>query len=1007
MAAALAVIAAAAAVALTQPGHSHLAHAVAYGGTTFLALIAAVSAERTARRLPGKPRRLWSLLALGCVAWAVSGSVAAWYSLVLGQELSFPHPAHGGSVVFSLLAIMALAHAGPAAQAVTSVRRLLDGAIIALALGSISWLTVVEPVIGSPAGALQRGVAATSLISDVVIIVLVLWLVPLTDNRARSIVLTLAAGLAFISLGNTGLAWLSRAGEPVGVHIAAVGSLAGFLFIILAARWTRAVAGEVPEPGRESAWVHLLPRLPLIALIAIGVAQHLSNGRVDDDFVWIVIPLAVLTMGRQAATHAENARLTTRLEDRVAALRVEEARMRLIIDSAHDPYVEIDADGSVTAWNRQAEATFGWRADEVLGRALHDVIIPPADRAAHVRGLRRVQQTNTSRMVGRPVEVTAMRRDGGKVPVELTVWQSSGKRGSRYHAFIRDISERRRAAEALEQSEERWRSLVRHSSDYTVLLTEDGTLDFELPTVRPLFGYHDEENIGRNFIELVHPDDQAAALSAFEILRTTPGHQDQLELRVQRGDGTWMWVDVVGTNLLDDATVAGIVINLRDVSDRRRMEEELRHQAMHDPLTGLPNRNQLMASLRERCIRHQHGATALLLMDLNGFKDVNDGLGHDIGDRLLIEVARRLAERTRSADTVARLGGDEFAVVLSDVPAPSHAQTAAEALVALVEHPIDLDGIVVQVGASIGIAHSATGDDPTSLRQRADVAMYRAKREGGGWAMYGSDDDEDHRASVTVAAELREAIGENQLVVHYQPQVELATDRVVAVEALVRWAHPGRGLVAPNDFIPLSERTGLIRPLTDWVLCEALAQCARWQAEGLDLSLAVNLSPRLLNHTGIVESITGALEQAEFPPELLTIEITESAFPENTRALIGAMQHLSRMGIRLSIDDFGTGYSSMAYLKELPVDEVKVDKSFVANVVDDETDRSIVGSIIELARELGLRTVAEGVETQESLDALVELGCEYAQGFHIARPSASAELTGWLAERDATRVATR
>jgi diguanylate cyclase (GGDEF)-like protein/PAS domain S-box-containing protein len=539
----------------------------------------------------------------------------------------------------------------------------------------------------------------------------------------------------------------------------------------------------------------------------------------------------------------------------------------------------------------------------------------------------------------------------------------------------------------------------------TLVLDGDGVMAEEVPTTRMLLGYAEGENEGRHISELIHPDDLVRVLDRFAWVMDGPGDQERARFRIRRFDGTWAHVEAIATNLLDEPAVGGIVCNLRDVTEQVAAENELRRQARRDPLTGLPNRNRVTAALADHCQGEGTGHAALLLMDLDGFKDVNDGLGHDVGDQLLVEIGHRLDRVTRSEDVVARLGGDEFAVLLTHLASPRHAVAVAENLGDLIREPIRLGDVTLEVGVSIGIAECTEGDDPHAVLQRADVAMYRAKRQRSGYAIYGDSDDEERRNSVKVTAELREAIDEGDLVVHYQPKVELATGLVDSVEALVRWQHPTRGLLPPTEFIALAERTGLIRDLTTRVLDASLRQCATWRAEGLDLPVAVNLSPRVLGQGDLVAGVRHALEAAAVPANRLTLEITESAFPENTRGLSTALDELGALGVRLAVDDFGTGWSSLSKLKELPVQELKIDRSFVTALAEDDTDHSIVRSIIDLAGSLNLSVVAEGVESAEVGDLLLRLGCPLAQGYYFSRPVPGSLLTGWILERQAVREA--
>jgi diguanylate cyclase (GGDEF)-like protein len=442
-----------------------------------------------------------------------------------------------------------------------------------------------------------------------------------------------------------------------------------------------------------------------------------------------------------------------------------------------------------------------------------------------------------------------------------------------------------------------------------------------------------------------------------------------------------------------------------NVAEREIAEQALReqaelneYQALHDALTGLPNRT-LFRDRVERAVRaveREGGLLAVLMLDLDRFKEVNDTLGHQAGDALLAEVGRRLESVVRAADTVARLGGDEFGIVLSGADRRSALEIAGR-IGAAIEEPIVLRDLPLGVEASVGIGlypeHGRTVDD---LIQCADLAMYVAKEEHARYAVYEPSSAARDPGRLTLVGDLRQALEERELVLYYQPKAQLSSGAVRSVEALVRWAHPERGLIPPDEFIPLTEQTGLIKPLTLYVLDEALRQCAAWKAEGLELSVAVNLATRNLLDTDLPRDIAKLLLKWGVESRLLELEITEStmlADPARTKAVL---HQLSQMGIRFAIDDFGTGYSSLAYLKSLPVTELKIDRSFVMRMATNEEDAAIVRSTIDLARNLGLDVVAEGVETQETWDVLRTLRCDSAQGYFLSKPVPAEELVAWV-----------
>ena len=433
----------------------------------------------------------------------------------------------------------------------------------------------------------------------------------------------------------------------------------------------------------------------------------------------------------------------------------------------------------------------------------------------------------------------------------------------------------------------------------------------------------------------------------------------------------------------------------------RAQSETNRELAEHDALTGLANRTLLhdRAAVAITDARHHGGSLAILLLDLDRFKEINDTLGHHHGDMLLRLVGPRLESVLGEDDTVARLGGDEFVVLLHDVASPEAARAVADRLLAALDEPFPVDGLDLDVGGSLGIAVSPEhGADFETLLQHADVAMYAAKSSQSGVCVYDPDHDLNSPARLSLLGELRRGIEDGQLVLHFQPQADVDTGAVVGVEALVRWEHPTHGLLSPDAFIPLAESTSLIRPLTLAVLDEALAFVKRMRADGHDITVAVNLSAHSLIDPDLTDDVDGALDRHGLPGEVLVLEITESSVMTDRERARATLVRLAELGVALSIDDFGTGYSSLAYLHRLPVDELKIDRTFVGDL-DAASNGAIVTASIDIARALGLRVVAEGVEDQETWDRLAALGCEVVQGYHLCRPVTADDLAAWMAER--------
>ncbi len=438
-------------------------------------------------------------------------------------------------------------------------------------------------------------------------------------------------------------------------------------------------------------------------------------------------------------------------------------------------------------------------------------------------------------------------------------------------------------------------------------------------------------------------------------------------------------------------------------------EERLRHQALYDGLTDLPNRSQFHASVEKALVqaRRNREEVAVFMLDLDRFKEINDTLGHAAGDAVLVEVARRLRRITRDEDAIARLGGDEFAVLLPN-SSEADAELVAARVARCLEESIVVDNLPLNIEMSAGLAvYPHDGQDADVLLRRADAAMYFAKSANLPSARYDACRDRRMPSRLALAGELRRALDRRELVLHYQPELELATSEVRAAEALLRWRHPERGLIAPAEFVPLVQESGLIKPLTHYVLDQALAETRRFMLSGHRLRIAVNLAMRNLIDVDLPDDVADLLDRHEVPPELLDLEITESSVVADPRRTRAVLERLSDMGIRLSIDDFGTGYSSLTYLTRLPVDAIKIDRSFVTHMTNSPEDEVIVRSTIDLADNLGKDVVAEGVETEETLARLRALGCDLAQGFFISRPVPPEALESWLAARDGSPGAGR
>jgi diguanylate cyclase (GGDEF)-like protein/PAS domain S-box-containing protein len=538
---------------------------------------------------------------------------------------------------------------------------------------------------------------------------------------------------------------------------------------------------------------------------------------------------------------------------------------------------------------------------------------------------------------------------------------------------------------------EQWfRSLIQHSSDVVTVVDATGTVRYQSPSVQRLFGYDPAELVGTPLAGLLRSADLARLNAVFSRAHASPGSTYVLEFPMAHRDGSWRDTETVVTNLLHVPDVQGLVLNTRDVTDRKQLQERLTHQAYFDALTGLANREMFQHELADALVDATSGTVAVLFCDLDGFKAVNDSQGHDMGDALLRVVADRLRRCVRPTDLVARFGGDEFAVLVRDENAMAAAREVAQRMTESLAAPIALDGRQALVGVSIGIAVLAPEATTTEvLLRNADLAMYRAKADRHqSVVVFETAMHEALLARLRVEDELRVALGTGQLVLHYQPTVRLSTGVTVGVEALMRWYHPERGVVAPHEFIAIAEDNGFIEAMGRWALFEACRQAAEWQpyaAPGTCFSVGVNISARQVTPE-LVDLVAAALTQAGIPPAALLLEMTESVLLGRTEEAVEVLRALKRLGVRIAIDDFGTGFSSLSYLSRFPVDVLKIDKNFI-----DEVDRAgeraeLARTIVGLGRSLQVATIAEGIERQGQANALRSMGCEFGQGYLFSRP---------------------
>ena len=547
---------------------------------------------------------------------------------------------------------------------------------------------------------------------------------------------------------------------------------------------------------------------------------------------------------------------------------------------------------------------------------------------------------------------------------------------------------------ALRESEERFRSAFDHAAGMALVATDGSWIQVNR-SLCEMVGYSEEELLSTNFQSITHEDDLTnMMLHVSQMLEGTLSTY-QMELRYKHKRGQIIWILLSVTLIRDSLTKSvNLIFQIQDITDRKRAEERLLHEAFHDVLTGLPNRALFMDHLKlsvERGKRREDRLFAVLFLDLDRFKIINDSLGHMVGDQLLVGIARRLEICLRPGDTVARLGGDEFTILLEDLASVPEVIEVAERLQKALALPFNLNGHEVFTTVSIGIALSSTGyDRPEEVLRDADTAMYRAKMLGK--ARHEVFDKTMHAYAMNLLqmeSDLRRAIERKEFVLYYQPIVALETGAITGFEALIRWQHPERGFISPDDFIPIAEETGLIIPIGHWVLEEACRQIRAWQEQFPHyppLQISVNLSSKQFINSKMIEQIRQVMQETRVDPRSLKLEMTESMVMENFDTAIEMLEQLQQLGIELSIDDFGTGYSSLSYLHRFPISTLKIDRSFVSCMNDHNENAEIVRTILMLARSLKMNVVAEGVETKEQLTQLAMLECEYGQGYYFSRP---------------------
>ena len=955
----------------------------------YLTIATTVPLAITAGVLVNRPTNRWAWLMLGVGEFAgLAGDVTS----RLGPQ---PPPGEqptsmGANIMY--LAMCAILIVGLGMFAWPVVRRnrsvALDAVIVVLGVAAASWVFLMAPVLTDPHLTTQ-GRAAQIVLPVVDLVTLTVAFPVMSGAGPRPPALRLLLSWLYIGLiSDSAASFMLSQGQPLHHTLLDTGWLVSLGFLGAAALHpTTRDHGVAPVPRRGSGRYQYLSALVASGLLAPAmlVAYAVRNGEHE---VAVVATTTALTALLAFARIGWLIRVITAAQS--------------LLSTNETMLEESQRLAQVGNWNWElATGRFSWSPQFRLMLGLGTEVPPsfdafidclhPDDRLDWVDI---VQQAFDGRW--RPArEQFRVVRAGGDVRVmhaEVALCYDDHGNAERIFGTAQDITVRHRA----QQQAAELAAIVEFSHDAVLRVTPQGVITLWNGGAERLFGYKASEIVGLNGRVLL-PQDVLNTEDPWHNLLVSDGDRgtepsEIHETVVARKDGRRVPVALSISQIRDSSgRLTGGALIVRDMTQHKRMQEQLTKQALHDPLTGLANRSLLLDYLGKVITTEltPERAVALIFIDLDDFKLVNDSLGHHAGDRLLKAVAQRLGTCARAGDMVARLGGDEFAVVLNSI-AESDARYFADRLLSLLQPGVDLDGTIVSTRASIGIATHSGGnsDDPGTLLRKADLAMYAAKRtEKGGYRVFADEIEVEFTQRIALEAELRNAIVCDEFHLHYQPIVALSSGRITGFEALLRWRRPDGRVIGPDTFVPVLESCGLISQVGEWVLRQACEQAATWRSgTGEPVTVSVNVSPPQLNAPNFVDQVIGALRLASLPAGNLTIEITEGVMVADVEQVIAKLTMLRDLGIRMAIDDFGTGYSSLRYLQTLPVDIVKIDRSFIAKIQEGRERTALAGAIIQVGHALSLSVVAEGVETEEQAGLLRNIGCEYGQGYHFARP---------------------
>jgi diguanylate cyclase (GGDEF)-like protein/PAS domain S-box-containing protein len=984
------------------------------------------------RRNRPRSRGPWLLFALGLGLFWLGDLYT--YSYPKLFHVDVPFPSLGDAIYLAVYPVLM-------AGLLLLVRRrnpegdragVIDSVIMTLGLALVSWVVLIAPYVHDHTMSLvPKLVSIAYPLGDIILLAAAIRLAVDTGKR-RSALYLLALSIVTLLLTDFVYGVLTLDNAYTHQVILDVGWIAFYLFWGAAALHPSMVELEEPATNREPRTPRLRLVLLTCAVLVAPVLEIIRRGRESDWdmvlmiavsallFALVVVRMAGLVRERErfisrerilAAVAGEIVAATSRAEICEAALKAvpslsdEEgalARLCFVDDGPSVVSLRSGAQGGVTTWPiatdtagavlALAESSLRRQAAKLTSAEQLALGLPPtaASVIAVEFSLRADEPTRgvllaAGEVVGSPTTRSAL--------VALVTHLSLALESN---ALTEEIHRR--------ASEERFRSLVQNTHDLITVLDSDATVVYQSPSIERALGYLPDEIVGTRFDRLLAAGDSGRIMHMLAGASPSSARDGQVvECSLAHRDGSTRHYEIFHTNLLEDKAVQGIVLNGRDISERKAFEEQLEHQAFHDPVTNLPNRALFNERVRHALARsrREQNALAIIFLDLDDFKTINDSLGHAAGDQVLLEVAKRLATTIRVSDTAARFGGDEFAILLEDTQSPQEAADIAERIVEALTSPLLVEDkeIIVQASLGISVADYDSSLDADQLISNADAAMYIAKRDGKGtYRMFEPEMHAGVLARLELRADLQRALANEEFELYYQPVVRLQDAMISGFEALIRWHHPTRGLIGPTEFIPFAEETGLIVPIGRWVLREGCRQAKAIQERVPrvpPLTMNVNVSANQLHHSDIVADVREAILESGLDPQYLTLEVTETVMMANTELADQRLAELKALGVRIALDDFGTGYSSLGYLARFPVDIIKMDRSFLVAGAS-PVSSGLATAVIGLGKTFELDVVAEGIELPEQWSSLCELGCELGQGFYFARPMDSSAAIEFL-----------